>query len=432
MATEFKIRMELINQQLENLKIDGEKPTTGEGIRIYEALEAELTKTKNDFCNLALQGGQVNMPTAATTPSPMQDYTAIMRLQNAFQNIPQFSGINAEHTSRWISQLQMINSTIKVDFETFRGSMMQRIHIQVFKSLSQYEETTTIENFEQLIKFFSSTYGQKLSIPQRLETVWTQPKERSMTWPNWASSLEGKMSALETSLREQRRSETKDSDYELKSSDVFQLFSKLKFLTELKVESNELYRVITAESNTLKNVSQMSHRAELLKTQSITSSASSYSATSQNSINPNNRHKSNSNKSRSNYRGTGTYRGTGSSANRTTNNGSNNRGYPARGNGRGGYINRGNSNRGYRSSNNSSNNGSSSNTYNRNSNHGTNGNRSNGNGYNLRNRDSNNGKNHGNAHLAHTETPEENSNTANNENETYYACPDESFNCDLN
>ena len=331
MASEYKIKMELIQQQLDAIKVDGNKPETAEGIRIYEALEAELIKVKDELINAVLTGEPVPIPVKETpAASETAQYTLVMRLTNAVNNLQTFNGSDAENTSKFISQIDRIATTIPVDWETFRSSILQRVHINVYKALKQYEETTKITNLDGLKKFLLSQYGVKSSIPQRLEKVWYQSKARSETWPTWANGLEGQMTALENSLLEQRRAETANPNYELTAKDAFQLFQKLKFLTELKSESSELYRVITAETDQLKTVSQMAHRAELLKTQSITSSAGSYATTKTPQLNPSQipqqpRPKSNIYKSHSNNnhgRHTGPNRGTGHQ----------NRGYNGQGN----------------------------------------------------------------------------------------------------
>jgi len=314
---EYKIKMELINTQIQALKSDGEPPTTPEGTRIYNELENQLAKVKEEFVNAVLTGQQSLQP----ADSSFHNYTTVIRLQNAFKNVQTFSGTNAEDTSTWITKLQMIYSTITVEFTLFLSMMMQRLHINVYKSLMTYEETKKITNFAELKTFFTSQYGLKHSIPQRLETAWTEEKSPSTTWPNWANMLESKMSTLEASLLEQRRTELNNSSYELTATDVFQLFSQLKFLTELKTESSDLYRMITAENENLKTVTQMAHRAELLKTQ--IGSSDTYSAADPSINSPYNSKSSPSHSSRSysqqnNDRpNTGNYRRNGHSNNRS-------------------------------------------------------------------------------------------------------------------
>ena len=349
MTTELKVTIRVLEKQIKSLEVDGQKPTQPDAVKLYDNAHAELVKAKEDLLKAVLSVEETGEDTAL---SESQRYTQVMLLNSAMNGIFTFSGHSSDATTRFIGQIEIVHRTVSIDWKTFKGAVIQKFALSVYKSLELFEATTPIEDFSTLKKFLTTQFGAKTSIPQRLEAEWIKTKNKSLAWPAWTNGLESKLNSLEAALLEERREQTGDPEYTLTANDVFHLFLKLKLLTELKGESPELYRQITSETTSLTSVSKMAQRCEILKTQCMPSMGGSYATMPNNQNTP--RTFQNNNRGSTDYRGS--HRGRGQNRGHFNNNnnrgGGNNRGFSRnnyRGNNRGSNYrgnNRGSNNRG--------------------------------------------------------------------------------------
>ena len=267
---ELKLKIKFIQEQLDEMKVDGAPPNIDGPLKeLYDTNATKLATLRETLVDRVLSGQEEAGADSSLVIEEHRRYGQLNMLLSAVADLPKFTGTSPDATTSFIARAHQINSNIQVDWITFRGALCQKLSTNVFKTMEQYEATTPIKNMEGLKTFLNSQYGSKTSLAQRLEQFWTAKKGKNQSYSVWASAFDSKIATLEAQLKEERRKDTKNPSYELKVEDAFELLKLLRFYQELKTESNELYKIVSSESEKFKTTNELAQRAEILLAQSF-------------------------------------------------------------------------------------------------------------------------------------------------------------------
>lgn len=197
-------------------------------------------------------------------------------------HVSQLGRFNANNNNEVVNFLAKIKSITEacpdIGFSAILNAVKPTMSVTVNKTLAN--EGKDITTFSQFNKFLKERYAASENIYQKLDAWFSSNKKRGKPFTSHLTELQNNILAIRTGHEEFAKAAKVNSivkSYE--PNDVWELIVFLKLWRDIRGQDSDLYSSLVLEMSQFKKPSQLAARAEVIATQTISTSQSTHVST---------------------------------------------------------------------------------------------------------------------------------------------------------